>query len=772
MSTANTPAAPAQPPQLFKGIVKQALSGDSIIIRGQPKGGPPPERQLNFSNITAPRLARRPGGPGGKADEGKDEPWAWESREFVRKKLVGKEVTFVVDYKVPASGREYGTVYLGKDTETGENVTEDIVREGLAAVRKEGKSDVTKLIELEEQAKSAGRGRWGAIPEVSINPFNHSNAINKHLLGFNCFHYLSFIHIQDIICTASLQAANDKEFVGTVTECVNADALVVRLADGSLKKIFLASIRPPRPSEQGEKGEKEEKVKPKEKPVRPLYEIPFMYEARAYLRKKLIGRKVQVSVDYIQPASQTFPEKICSTVKHEGVNIAEALVSKGYATVARYRQDDDQRASDCRGKGSKGSQGFAWKGHSGAHVVDLSGDAAKSKLFLPYLQRAGKISAVVEYVASGSRLRLYVPRETRLINFSLAGISCPRAGRASGPSGPPVEGEPFGKEALLFTKDLCYQREVEIEVTSIHISGSYFGFLFIDNKNLSVTLVEEGLATVHFSAERTQYNRPLQTAEGNAKGRRAKVWQNYEDTKDEIKPEDDKTERKVDQKPVVVTEITPELHVFVQFTDDGDKLEALMNDLRRELNEKPPMTGAYTPKKGDLCAARYSGDGQWYRARVEKTLPDGEVAVVFIDYGNRENVKGRKCATLPAMPAFPRPPFAKEYALACVNLPTDKFVRADALYAVRHDTADGVFLLNIEYKTGGLDYITLADKTTKEDIAQNLVKEGFLLVDNRKERRLQKLVKDYQAAEKEAKTQQLNIWQYFNITEDDTLDGC
>lgn len=41
----------------------QVLSGDSIIIRGAPKReGPPPERQLNLASISAPRLARRPGG--------------------------------------------------------------------------------------------------------------------------------------------------------------------------------------------------------------------------------------------------------------------------------------------------------------------------------------------------------------------------------------------------------------------------------------------------------------------------------------------------------------------------------------------------------------------------------------------------------------------------------------------------------------------------------------------------------------------------------------
>lgn len=42
-----------------RGIVKQVLSGDSIIIRGQPKGGPPPEKYISLSNIQAPRLARR-----------------------------------------------------------------------------------------------------------------------------------------------------------------------------------------------------------------------------------------------------------------------------------------------------------------------------------------------------------------------------------------------------------------------------------------------------------------------------------------------------------------------------------------------------------------------------------------------------------------------------------------------------------------------------------------------------------------------------------------
>lgn len=72
---------------------------------------------------------------------------------------------------------------------------------------------------------------------------------------------------------------------------------------------------------------------------------------------------------------------------------------------------------------------------------------------------------------------------------------------------------------------------------------------------------------MHFSAEKTPYFRPLQIAEDNAKARREKIWMNYEDTKDDVKPEDDKAERKYEPKKVIVTEVTNELHIFVQFTD-------------------------------------------------------------------------------------------------------------------------------------------------------------------------------------------------------------
>lgn len=68
-------------------------------------------------------------------------------------------------------------------------------------------------------------------------------------------------------------------------------------------------------------------------------------------------------------------------------------------------------------------------------------------------------SPCAQFVASGSRFRLYLPKDTCLVNFLLAGVSCPRAGQTlrSGDSNP---GEPWGDEGLTFSKELILQREV------------------------------------------------------------------------------------------------------------------------------------------------------------------------------------------------------------------------------------------------------------------------------------------------------------------------
>ncbi|CAK9172613.1 unnamed protein product [Ilex paraguariensis] len=148
----------------LRGRVKSVPSGDSLVIMGNTNSNIPipPEKTITLSSLIAPKLARR---------GGIDEAFAWESREFLRKLCIGKEVTFKVDYTVPSIGREFGSVFLGDD----KNVAVLVVSAGWAKVRDQGqrKGEVSpylsELQQLEDQAKQQGLGLWSRAPEASAN---------------------------------------------------------------------------------------------------------------------------------------------------------------------------------------------------------------------------------------------------------------------------------------------------------------------------------------------------------------------------------------------------------------------------------------------------------------------------------------------------------------------------------------------------------------------------------------------------------------------------
>lgn len=570
--------------------------------------------------------------------------------------------------------------------------------------------------------------------------------------------------------TANLEQ-KDKQFVAKVMQVLNADAIVVKLNSGDYKTIHLSSIRPPRL--EGEN------TQDKNKKLRPLYDIPYMFEAREFLRKKLIGKKVNVTVDYIRPASPAtetvpaFSERTCATVTIGGINIAEALVSKGLATVIRYRQDDDQRSSHydellaAEARAIKNGKGLHSKKEVPIHrVADISGDTQKAKQFLPFLQRAGRSEAVVEYVFSGSRLKLYLPKETCLITFLLAGIECPRGARNL--PGLVQEGEPFSEEATLFTKELVLQREVEVEVESMDKAGNFIGWLHMDGSNLSVLLVEHALSKVHFTAERSSYYKSLLSAEEAAKQKKEKVWARYEEQPaEEVTPVLEEKERSASYKPVFVTEITDDLHFYVQDVETGTQLEKLMENMRNDIASHPPVEGSYAPRRGEFCIAKFV-DGEWYRARVEKVESPAKVHVFYIDYGNREILPSARLGTLP--PAFSTrvlPPQATEYAFAFIQVPQDEDARTDAVDSVVRDIQNTQCLLNVEHLSASCPHVTLQFADSKGDVGLGLVKEGLVMVEVRKEKQFQKVITEYLNAQESAKSARLNLWRYGDFRADD-----
>ncbi|XP_046833925.1 staphylococcal nuclease domain-containing protein 1 [Vespa crabro] len=890
--TMSTPAQGQVKPR--NGVVKQVMSGDTIVIRGQPMGGPPPEVTITLCNITAPKLERWKAND--SAEESKDEPYAWEAREFLRKKLIGQDVTFTTE-KAVNTNKTYGTVWLGKD-KNGENVIESLVSEGLVIVKKDTRNptaEQTRLIELESAARAANKGKWSDTPasahvrdvkwnvddprklvekyskkpvkaviefvfngstvkafllpefynivlmisgircpgwpsgrrdansgdpyaeearyfvesrllhrdvEIILESVNNNNFVGSviHPKGNIAEILLSegFAKCQDWSISNSKSGAEKLylaekaakearlrlwkdykpsgpqiEFTGTIVEIVNADAFIIRTQNGENKKVFLSSIRPP--SREKKPGEDANNAV-RSKDFRPLYDIPWMLEAREFLREKFIRKNVKVVVDYTQPARDNFPEKLCCTVMCGKTNIAEALVSRGLAKVIKHKQSDDQRSSHynllqvAESKAEKSQHGLHAKKDIPVHrLVDLSNDPPKAKAFLTSLKRAQGIKAVVEFVTSGSRLKLFLPKEDQLITFVLAGIRAPRCQRSL-PGGGIIKADEYGEKALAFTKEHCFQRDVEIKIETTETKGSGFiGCLTVNDINMSVALVEEGLAEVVTFPDLGEFTKILKAAEERAKSKKLNIWKNRVEVQVENeKNEDEKevAERKIDYQEVVITEVTEDLHFYAQNVEQGSLLENLLLQLRQELAANPPLPGAYKPTRGDLAVAKFTGDDQWYRVKTEK-VSGPNVSVFYIDYGNRETINVTRVADLPARFATDKP-YAHEYTLACVALPNDNDDKKSAVEAFKEDVMDKILLLNVEYKvSNNLHSVTLADASTNEDIAKGLIADGLLLVQKHKDKRLGKLIEEYTKAEEDAKHNRRNIWVYGDIRADE-----
>jgi len=296
--------------------------------------------------------------------------------------------------------------------------------------------------------------------------------------------------------------------------------------------------------------------------------------------------------------------------------------------------------------------------------------------------------------------------------------------------------------------------------------GNFIGWLFVEGQNHSISLCAEGLAKVHFTAERSSYFKALTTAEENAKSENKGLWSVYEEPA-ELSLENEPEERSINHLNVIVTEVTDDGNIYCQHIESGPQLEKLMEQMRSELKSNPPLLGAYIPKKGDICAAKFTDD-EWYRARVDR-VDKNKFSVTYIDYGNKDVVPLISVGTLPSI-YHSLPPQAKLYSLACVKFPTDEDAIGDAVETLERDIMNRQIMINFEYKVGNQQHVTAAFPDTKEDVAQSLVSEGYLLVEKRPEKRLQKLVLSYIKSQEKAKSTRMNIWRYGDITEDDAKE--
>ncbi|NWH75750.1 SND1 protein, partial [Piaya cayana] len=209
--------------------------------------------------------------------------------------------------------------------------------------------------------------------------------------------------------------------------------------------------------------------------------------------------------------------------------------------------------------------------------------------------------------------------------------------------------------------------QVEVEVESMDKAGNFIGWLHVEGVNLSVALVEQALSRVHFTAERSPYCKALLAAEEHAKQRKEKVRGGVPVPGGIIIPMDHCPHGSLSPWRLSPRTLSPWLVVCVA----GAQLEKLMENMRAEVGSHPPVEGAFVPRRGDFCIAKFV-DGEWYRARVEKVESPSKVHIFYIDYGNKETLPASRLAALPP-PFSPRvlPAQATEYRFAFIQVPQD-----------------------------------------------------------------------------------------------------
>ncbi|PHH77308.1 hypothetical protein CDD82_3574 [Ophiocordyceps australis] len=717
------------------GIVERVLSGDRLLVRLLLSDKKHVQPMTLLAGIRTPATERTLTSTG--ATQAAEE-YGNEARQFVETRLLQRQIKVEV-VGASAQGQLVANVIHPRG-----NIAEFLLQEGLARC-----NDFHSTMLGDKMARLRTAEKEAQAKKLRLH---------KH-------------HV------AKVDGGNQET---VVTKIIGADTILVRGKTGDAeKRINISSIRGPRAGDASES--------------------PFRDEAKEFLRQKLIGKHIKISIDGTKPAADGFDAREVATVTEKGKNVGLMLVEAGWASVIRHRKDDTDRAPNydellaAQEKAKEDKKGM-WSGkpQKAKQYIDLSENAQKAKVMLATLQRQKKVPAIVDFCKAGSRFTILIPRENIKLTMVLGGIRAPRAPRQDGQGG-----EPFGKEALEFTNRRCNQRDCEVDIHDMDKVGGFIGDLYINRDNFAKALVEEGLATVHaYSAEKSGNATELFAAEKRAKESKKGVWHDYDASQEDNGFEEEATEagkdvevtlekKPADYRDIVITNIDTNGKLKIQEIGKGTSaLEALMGQFRQfHLDSKNSKALENAPKTGEFVSAKFSADGQWYRARVRANDRSAKMAeVLYIDYGNSEKVAWSSLRPLDQTTFGTQKLKAQavDASLSFVQLPTGADYFDDAIGFIAELTESKRLVGSFDFVDSkeNVSYITLYDPKSNNElpgpndsINKEVVASGYGMVPKKlkaweRSKVFEGYLKHLREVESQAKQERRGMWEYGDITED------
>ncbi|KAI9212294.1 hypothetical protein DS838_002826 [Geotrichum bryndzae] len=568
---------------------------------------------------------------------------------------------------------------------------------------------------------------------------------------------------KDLVTTAS--EASGKTYEAVISRVISSDTFVLRNNSDQEETVQLTSVRAPRKND--------------------ISGSVYAPIAKEFARKRFIGKKVEVKVDAIRPASAQFEERPLVTLTMQGKNISEILIASGYATVIRHRKDDNDRSPYWDELLEKENNAIA--NHKGMHAkkapvpdrtVDASESASKAKSFLSSLERQGTISGVVEHITSGGRLRIHSERDNLILTLVLSGVRVPRPQ------------EPFGNEALDFVSKRLYQRDVQFSVVGMDKTGGFIGNVTVPNSKdtLSVLLVKEGLAEVHdYSAQQSGFAQALFDAQEEAQKAKKGLWKNKAinvPAPVEAVPAAPVEAGKKNYIDITVTDVSSDGEIsyrpqstHAQFT----KLSSDLNSFNLAGANNSQFNFIKPPRKNDFVTVS-ARKGVFRRGKVvEFEKSNGKYTVQEIDTGKTVRVPVSALRPLPnQFSTISIPPLAKTAVLSFVQLPPS--------YPMDHLTEFTEFLreviegqqvvANVDSPAGvtplSVTLFTANSKGADDSVNSEVIKEGYAFVKTPKTLSAwEKLdgwkhtIATLRELEEDAKFDRIGVWEYGDPREDE-----
>eukprot|EP01125_Pyxidicula_operculata_P008511 TRINITY_DN2851_c0_g1_i1.p1 TRINITY_DN2851_c0_g1~~TRINITY_DN2851_c0_g1_i1.p1 ORF type:complete len:1009 (+),score=324.55 TRINITY_DN2851_c0_g1_i1:75-3101(+) len=297
------------------GLVRGVPSGDTLLIMDLPENpnaatGAPKDVQLTLLGLQAPVLGKR-FMKEGKVETEKDEPFAWESREYLRNKVIGRCVVYRIVYE--AGERSYGEVWLN-----GENIRETVVNAGWANVPSRGKANKDGEVEISEEqqrvldlldgAKKKEKGIWKKHKDTQA--------------GVRRVKYRDAPRRDD-----PARAGREDELFQFFEKNKNKTlhAVVEQVLSGSSLRVYLPETSDNVPVQLSGASS------PNYKTVESEY-LPFSYEAKFFTEYNLLHRNVEVTLDGIDKNMNFY----ATVLDSQGGNVALSLLQMGLASYVDW----------------------------------------------------------------------------------------------------------------------------------------------------------------------------------------------------------------------------------------------------------------------------------------------------------------------------------------------------------------------------------------------------------------------------------------------------